>query len=137
MRRIPDLEQAGAIAMQNISVDTVCYIIIKAREYDVKTAPVIRDPASNPSDDGEVEVLQDDPGDPTQAELSAALRRLNRDEMIELLAMMWLGRGDFTIKEWEDAVAQARDEVDEHTPGYLMGTPLQIGRASCRERVCP
>src|SRR3546814_7520382 len=80
-RRIPVLEQAGAIAMQNISVDTVCYIIIKAREYDVKTAPVIRDPASNPSDDGEVEVLQDDPGDPTTAELSAALRRLNRDEM--------------------------------------------------------
>ena len=110
--------------MQNISVDTVCYIIIKAREYDVKTTPVIRDPASNPSDDGEVEILQDYPDDPTHVELAAELRRLNRDEMIELLAMMWLGRGDFTIKEWEDAVAQARDEVDEHTPGYLMGTPL-------------
>src|SRR5688572_18035400 len=41
----------------SLSAETLCYIIIKAREFDVKVEPVEPDPGSNPADDGEVRIL--------------------------------------------------------------------------------
>ena len=54
----------------------------------------------------------------------AALAGLNIDERLDLLALTWLGRGDF------DSFAEARKEVESlseiHVARYLLGTP-QIG----------
>ena len=43
----------------NIDLSEVCFIIIKAREFDAKVDPVEPDPGSNEADDGEREVLED------------------------------------------------------------------------------
>ena len=43
---------------------------------------------------------------------------------MELVALTWLGRGDFGADEWQTAVAQARDSWNERTADYLIGTPL-------------
>jgi len=74
----------------NISADKVCYIILKAREYDVKVEPSENDPGSNPTDDDEREILEDRGDDPTLAELRSAIDDLNDDEVVDLIALAWL-----------------------------------------------
>ncbi len=105
-------------------VEKICYLIVKAREFDAKVDVVEPDPGSNPTDDSDRGVLEDYPDDPTYQELVAALDLLNDDERVEVLAMTWLGRGDFEAKEWAAALAQARSVHDLHETGYLAGTPL-------------
>lgn len=110
--------------MENISQETVCYIIIKAHEFDAKVDPVEPDPGSNPADDGVREILSDYKDDPTFEEFEAALKNLNADEMVELMALVWLGRGDYSKAEWDRALAQARETCDENAVRYLTGIPL-------------
>ena len=107
----------------NNSPEKVCYIITKAREYDVKVEPVEPDPGSNPIDTGEREILEDYADDPTAAELAEAIDDLNEDEVIDLIAMVWLGRGDFRREEWRDVRALAGERHRRHSAEYLMGIP--------------
>src|SRR5215471_15391021 len=46
------------MARLTISPETVCYIIVKAREFDVKVDPTDPDSGSNPGDDNEVDILE-------------------------------------------------------------------------------
>ncbi|MGI9047735.1 MAG: DUF3775 domain-containing protein, partial [Burkholderiales bacterium] len=82
------------------------------------------DTASNPADDGGREILLDYPDDATDQELTASLERLNESELTELLALVTVGRGDFTKEEWPEAILQARDFMDEATLRYLLDLPL-------------
>jgi hypothetical protein len=107
----------------NISPEKICYIIIKAREFDAKVDPVEPDPGSNPADSGEREVLEDYSDDPTFAELYAAIDGLNEDEVVDVIALMWVGRGDFTADEWAAARSLANERHRRHSVRYLVGTP--------------
>jgi hypothetical protein len=107
----------------NVSPEKVCYIIAKAREFDARDEPVEPDPGSNPVDTGEREVLEDYSDDPTFAELRAAIDNLNDDEVIDVIALAWLGRGDFGRSEWEDARALALQRHRHHSAAYLTGIP--------------
>src|SRR3546814_18658409 len=49
---------------------------------------------------------------------------LNEDEQIELVALSWVGRGDFLAEEWDDALTAARDRHTGPTSTYLLGMPL-------------
>jgi hypothetical protein len=82
----------------NISLEKVCFVIAKARELDVKVAPERLDDASD--EDMMQRILEDYGDDPTFEELRSFLLDQNDDELKELLALTWLGRGDFTIDEW-------------------------------------
>ena len=84
-------------------------------------APADPDSGSNPTDDHEVDVLESQPGDPTLEELEDALVGLNIDEQLDLLALTWLGRGDFAT--FAQARGGAEDLRDKHIPSYLIGTP--------------
>jgi len=106
-----------------ISGEKVCYIIAKAREYDVKVDPVEPDPGSNPADSGEREVLEDYPDDPTAAELREAIDDLNEDEIVDLIAMAWVGRGDFAKPEFYQARRLAVERHRRKSAAYLMGIP--------------
>lgn len=108
----------------DIALDKVCYIIIKAREFDVKEEPPDEEPGSNPADDQEREVLADYADDATYQELKAFLDGLNRDEFVDLLALVWIGRGDYSADEWNDVVKEARGILDKKAPEYLLGIPL-------------
>ena len=80
------------VAELNVSAEKVCYIIVKAREFDAKVEPVEPNPGSNPVDTDEREILEDYADDPTQTELRAAIDTLNDDEVIDLIALAWTGR---------------------------------------------
>ena len=53
-----------------------------------------------------------------------ALNGLSELERIELLALTWLGRGDYSKEEWPQALREARRTHDEKETDYLVGTPL-------------
>ena len=118
------MAEDDVLAELTISRDKVWYVIIKAREFDVKVAPGEEDPGSNPADDGETEVLEDRDDDPTEAELRAVIDTLNEDETVELIALAWVGRGDFDGTEWADAKALAAERHHRRSADYLLGMPM-------------
>ena len=132
----------GPRTVPNISTDTVCFVIVKAREFDVKVAPEELDDGSNPTDDQEQRILEDYADDPTYEELRSFLASQSDDDLKELVALMWIGRGDYTADDWDDVLGEVEDVRRRHTVDYLIGTPLlgdyleealsQFGR-SCEE----
>ena len=110
--------------MIQIVLEKICYIIAKAREFDVKEAPEFLEGGSNPSDEQDYEILEDYPDDPTYQELIDALSGLNVDELTDVLALTWIGRGDFGAEELPDVRAQARDSLSRTTVTALAGTPI-------------
>jgi hypothetical protein len=93
--------------MLKIPLEKLAYIIIKAREYDAEVPPVDEQSGSNPSDDADRDVLEESPENPTYQELLDAINGLSELERIELLALTWLGRGDYGKEEWRDALREA------------------------------
>lgn len=106
-----------------IDPQKVFYIIVKAREFDVKDMATGQNSGSSPADDLEAEVLELNPDDATQEELAGAINELNEEEKLSLLAIFWIGRGDFLPEQWDEAVALARDEAGRGVAHYLIGTP--------------
>jgi hypothetical protein len=108
----------------DLPLDLVSFIILKAREFDVKVADDDPDSGSNPIDDGQADVLTDKKDDPVREELIGAIRGLRVDQQVRLVALAWLGRGTFDIDEWDEAVATAREDYNGRTAEYLLGLPL-------------
>jgi hypothetical protein len=113
-----------AVPPLNISTDKVCFIIVKAREFEAKDVVTEPDPGSNPSDDRMISVLENHRNDPSVSELAEAIDALSEDEQIDLVALTWLGRGDGTLQDWATIRSQAGDAHNERTAAYLLGTPL-------------
>jgi hypothetical protein len=108
-----------------IPLETVCFIIVKAREFDAKDVVTDPDPGSNDADDDMISVLEDHKDDPVVAELVGTISALNDDEQIDLITLAWLGRGTGTIDEWDDLHSQAAEAHSRQTtPRYLLGLPL-------------
>jgi hypothetical protein len=112
------------MATLRISPEKVCFVVVKARELDVKVPPTDLDEGSNASDDDMAQILEDYADDPTFEELKSFLEALNDDELEDLLALTWLGRDDYTIDDWDDIMAEVQDVRERHTIDYLLGTPL-------------
>ena len=108
-----------------IPLEALAFIIIKAREFDAEV-PIEPDAAagSDPPDDDERQVLLDTPDNPTEEELRGAIDGLGPPERHELLALMWLGRGDYDADSWPEALREARDSTIANVTDYLVGTPL-------------
>lgn len=105
--------------------DTLAFIVLKARAWDAEVDEVDPDEGSNAADDRAVDALEGGPDNPTGRELRAAIAGLSDDARCALVALAWLGRGDFAAGEWEEALGAAREAArDGPTSRYLMGLPL-------------
>jgi hypothetical protein len=120
----PETPAAEDTSPLTISPETVCFIILKAREFDVKDAVTEPDPASNPSDDRDAAVLEDHSDDPVVEELTSLINALSEDEQIDLVTLTWLGRDDYTAEDWPSVRAEASRAHNNRTANYLLGEPL-------------
>jgi hypothetical protein len=109
--------------MPDINTEKVCYVIIKARELKSEDEGVEAD-ASNPTDDKFVSILTEEAFSTIRQELAGFIDAMDEDEQCELVALTWVGRGDFSAEEWAAAVAQARERRKGPTSLYLLGIPL-------------
>ncbi|HXY58328.1 MAG TPA: DUF3775 domain-containing protein [Methylocystis sp.] len=109
--------------MPEINTEKVCYVIVKARELESEDEGMEAD-ASNPADDEFVSILTEGAYSSVRAELASYIDAMDEDEQCELVALAWLGRGDFSAEEWKAAVRQAREQRTAKTSDYLLGIPL-------------
>ncbi|MGE0736886.1 MAG: DUF3775 domain-containing protein [Alphaproteobacteria bacterium] len=108
----------------SISPEKVCFIVVKAKEFDAKDVVTDPDPASNASDDAMLAVLEDHKDDPVFDELVGFIGALSQDEQIDLVALLRLGRTDDTLAEWADIRKEAARQHNKRTAAYLLGQPL-------------
>ncbi|ASP36815.1 DUF3775 domain-containing protein [Labrenzia sp. VG12] len=71
--------------------------------------------------DGLAEEENDDLSD---EELRELIEDLNVDEAAELVAITWIGRGDFDAEDFDQVVDEARERAVGSTAKYLLGMPL-------------
>jgi hypothetical protein len=108
----------------SIPSDYVARLIVKARGLQAREAEVDPLSGSNASDDNMLDAVQETRGDLSREELREELRGLHDRAQAELVALMWIGRGDEEPEEWEHVVERARERKDTPTPDYLLGEPL-------------
>ena len=113
MRKIPNL---------SISPEKAFFIVAKARQTDSKATE--SDLVTDLSDDDTSYGLNDHSRETDRSELSTFIRGLNVDEQIDLVALMWLGRGDGDLDNWRDLRAEAERAHNNRTASYLIGTPM-------------
>jgi len=99
-------------------------LILKVRALLAKEENVMPETGGNPSDDASPEALQDWPGDLTREEIVEEFEGLNQDQHCELVALMWIGRGDAEPQEWADTLELANQRREGPTVDYLLGHPL-------------
>lgn len=120
---MPIVDDGDEPIEMNVNPEKVCFIIAKAREFDAKVEPVEPEPGSNPADDEDREILADYTDDPTLEELRTAIDSLDDDELIDVIALAWVGRGDFQRDEWLNARELAQERHRHHSASYLVGMP--------------
>ena len=117
--------------MDTIATDQVCFIISTAREFEAEEEIHESYADTGEEDEGPKQPKQDNfedqpatEEDPYQSEIIDFIGALNIDQQCELVALAWLGRGDYTANEWADAVKIARERHTDATAEYLLGMPL-------------
>ncbi|HTW50469.1 MAG TPA: DUF3775 domain-containing protein [Stellaceae bacterium] len=128
------------MAELRISVDKVCDFIEAAREVAGLVPPTTGDRTTT-GDDSKLMTIEDNPAvDARRSEIAEFIMGLNAAEQTDLLALIYVGRGDFDIAEWHDAVHEAAMRIadgaadfmigDTALPGYL-GAGLDAFGRSC------
>jgi hypothetical protein len=113
-------------------LDTLCRIILRAREYEAQTATDYDggEAADNvdDEDEGALSVLDDTINESVEEELKAALEDLGEDQLAEVIAFCWVGQGTYDAGDLDEAMNEAQDMVgDDGTSGAideLMDMPM-------------
>jgi len=108
----------------SISSEKICFLIVKAREFDVQDVDTDEESGSNPSDDREIDVLEGSADNPVAQEIRVFIAELGEDEKADLIGLVRLGRGDGTMAEWSAMRSEGHREHAGRVAAYLMGEPL-------------
>jgi hypothetical protein len=110
---MPDIEL-------DISPEKVAWIIVRAREYEAKVQPFNADEETSAEEHNGI--LEDRHFKSTLREMVGYIRALNDDELANLVALTWIGRGTYETEQWREALNRARDNTAGEQ--YLLRTPL-------------
>lgn len=118
-------------------LDTLCRIILRAREYESQTASDY-DPGEDPDNvddeqEGTLSVLEDEINDSVEEELQAAFEDLGEDQLAEVIAFTWVGQGTYEAADWDEAMSEAQDLVNDGTEGAIQELMQQPMLASVLE----
>ena len=123
-------------------IETLCRIIIRAREYEAQTPTDYdgNEAAENVDDDeeGTLSVLDDSINDSVEEELQAAFEDLGEDQLAEVLAFCWVGQGTYEAADWDEAMEEAMDltsggpesAIDELMDMPMLASVLDAGMAA-------
>lgn len=103
-----------------ISLESVAAIVTAARavQEGEESGALARE-----EDDEEGLDAEDDENMDEDA-LRAFIADLNEDEQASLIALAWIGRGDFSGDEWEEARALAKERNKRDVADYLLGIDM-------------
>jgi hypothetical protein len=113
-----------------IAPDTVRLIVEKARTVSAAVSSDYEDGAEHEVEFDDAHdshhhdgLAEEETEDQTERELRQIVRALNVDEAAELIALTWIGRGDYEAAEFADAVTEAKQRNYRPTR-YLLGMPM-------------
>lgn len=106
-----------------LNPDFLRSLIFKLRAVMAQEEMVSPDSGSNPTDDERSATLQESPDNLTRDEIVAQLDDLEPDQKAELVALMWIGRGDMEPEEWDEALEMAAERAENSTAEYLLTHP--------------
>ncbi|WCT72033.1 DUF3775 domain-containing protein [Sphingomonas naphthae] len=108
----------------SVSLETICRLIIRARELEAQVPAIENDEEDDPSDsDDQFAVLEDEANTGIEEEIQALLEDLGEDQLAEILSLAWVGRGTFDATEWDDALEEAGDENAQSMIDQLLDMP--------------
>ncbi|MEJ2444765.1 MAG: DUF3775 domain-containing protein [Exilibacterium sp.] len=110
--------------MLNVNPDTVSRLNDLAREFHAQEEVVLADEPEIPGGDWLTELLARHGEDTTFLEFKSIVDDLEPDQQQELVALLWLGREDFSVDEWRAALEQAAENWTPETAEYLIAHPL-------------
>jgi hypothetical protein len=111
-------------SMLDLNPETVEQIIDRAHQYQTRDSMRADLDEDEPDIDTVTGDEFHDPNDPILIELKSAIDDLEPDQQVRLVALMWLGRGDFDLDDWDQALSRAGEEWNDRTAEYLVHTPL-------------
>ena len=123
----------------SVDLESLCRIVLRAREYEALIPDSDPDEGSDAIDDGARDAIEDgldEDGDenPAEAELRAIIDDLADDEQAEVIALALIGADAFDASEWEDALTAAAEYVDAAGDWILdqptFSTDLESGMAA-------
>ena len=104
-------------------LDTLCRIILRAREYEAQTASDYdrgEDPDNiDDEQEGTLSVLEDEVNTSVEEELQAIFEDLGEDQLAEVIAFCWVGQGTYEAADWDEAVEEAQSLVSDGTDGAI------------------
>lgn len=108
-----------------INPDKVCELVEMGRELAGLEPSTADDPRIDTGDDSPLQdMIEPEEGmDPRRVEMVEYVASLNAEEQTHLLALIALGRGDYDIDEWHDALIAARDAIDDRSADFMIGDP--------------
>lgn len=109
------------MAELRISTDKVCDLIEAAREVAGLVEPTTGDKTTT-GDDSRLVTIEENPAeDSRRGQIVEFIMGLNAAEQTDLLALIYIGRGDFDVDEWHDAVHEAAARIADHDADYMIG----------------
>jgi len=108
----------------DVNPDIVCRLIELAREFHAQEEVVFPEIKGNPSGDWATQTLANHADDMTFLEFRSIIQDLEPDQQQQVVALLWMGRGDFSLDEWEDVLGQAADDWTPYTAEYLIVHPF-------------
>jgi hypothetical protein len=108
----------------SISSEKVCFLIVKAREFDVQDVDTELEDGANAADDRMIDVLEESSDNPVEQEVRVFVAEMGEEEKADLIGLLRLGRGDGTMEEWEAMRAEGMREHNGNVAAYLLGEPL-------------
>jgi hypothetical protein len=112
------------MAELSLAPDYVARLIVKLRSVQGRENVTDPQSGSNAPDDGEIDALQDGPGDLSREEIREEISGLSPGEQAELVALLWTGRGDAEPEDWSATVELAENRHETPSAHYLMAEPL-------------
>ena len=108
----------------SISSEKVCFLIVKAREFDVQDVDTELEEGANATDDGMIDVLEESGDNPVAQEIRVFIAELGEDEKADLIGLLRIGRGDGPMEDWDALREEGFSEQEGRIGAYLMGEPL-------------
>ncbi len=108
----------------HIRQQTLCSLIALAREFQAKEEVCIPQEGNSSSEDWAMQMLADHGDDYNVGEFRSIVHDFSERQRAELVALMWLGRGDYTAEEWEDAVDEALGDYSIRAAEYVLAHPM-------------
>lgn len=110
--------------MLDVNPEIVYRLSDLARVFHAQEQVVIPEEPDSPSGDWPTQILAGHAGDSILEEFREIIADLEPDQQQQVVALLWLGRGDFSLDEWSAAVEEAAENWNENTADYLIAHPL-------------